>query len=237
MTSKSDIIAFYDDFAPRQQRAAFNQRHRLLYDQIRALGVRSDSSILEVGCGVGAVTTLLARTVKSGPITAIDISPKSIEIARHACPADNVHFIACDISSYEGQKSFDFILLCDVLEHIPMGEHEMLFRRLSAVAHENTILFVNIPNPAALQYIKHDHEADLQIVDEPIPANILLNNAYREGWVLDHFSNYGVWNKNEFQRIVFKRPELWRPDPLPQKTSLFERTRLIWGRIRRRILG
>ena len=80
------------------------------------------SKVLEVGCGVGAQTRILARRNPGVFIHAMDISDESLEMARMVAKQEgikNVDFIHSDINEYIIEpESFDHIFVCFVLEHL-----------------------------------------------------------------------------------------------------------------------
>src|SRR6266404_2091378 len=76
------------------------------------------SSILELGCGTGKNTALLAQIGEH--VAAVDFSAGMIEKAREKLSFDNVTFIVADISQpwrFEDQ-SFDLVVCNLVLEHV-----------------------------------------------------------------------------------------------------------------------
>jgi ubiquinone/menaquinone biosynthesis C-methylase UbiE len=73
--------------------------------------------VLELGCGTGYFTRNLASTGAS--ITAVDISPDLLQIARQECRASNVSFQiqnAYDLTFRSG--SFDTVVGSSVLHHL-----------------------------------------------------------------------------------------------------------------------
>ena len=79
-------------------------------------------SLLEVGCGVGAQTVLLAKGCPRMSITSFDISKTSLEKAGHLIARrgiKNVRFCQSDIFTlpFDAQV-FDYIFVCFVLEHL-----------------------------------------------------------------------------------------------------------------------
>lgn len=81
------------------------------------------STVLEVGCGVGAQTIILARNSANAKFTAIDRSGESLRAARERVSSQgftNVTFHQGDLFHlpYE-DESFDHVFLCFVLEHLP----------------------------------------------------------------------------------------------------------------------
>lgn len=82
----------------------------------------SGGHILEVGCGVGAQTKIIAPLNPECHFTSIDLSSKSLEVAQatiEELKIDNVRFEKQDVrdlSFDEGQ--FDHVFICFVLEHL-----------------------------------------------------------------------------------------------------------------------
>src|SRR5450631_2039103 len=123
---------FYDDFISYQINSGINDRIYQLYKRLCRLGISSDTNILEIGCGIGTLTYLLSCKIKRGRIEAVDISKKSIEFAQSNLNRPNILFFAADILEFKpGFSGFDFLLLFDVIEHIPEEDHITLFRKIS----------------------------------------------------------------------------------------------------------
>lgn len=80
------------------------------------------SLVLEVGCGVGAQTVLLAANSPGARFTSIDVSDHSLGTARDAvCKRGfgNVTFQRGDIFDLPfAPESFDHVFVCFVLEHL-----------------------------------------------------------------------------------------------------------------------
>lgn len=81
------------------------------------------SRVLEAGCGIGAQTVTLAQHSPGAQITSIDVSESSLGQARARvgeAGIDNVTFRQADIYALPfADASFDHILICLVLEHLP----------------------------------------------------------------------------------------------------------------------
>jgi malonyl-CoA O-methyltransferase len=102
-------------------------------------------SALELGCGTGKNTALLAGI--SQHVTAIDFSAGMIERARQKLSFDNVTFIVADISEtwrLEGQ-SFDLVVCNLVLEHI--SDLSLVFAQASRVLRAEGRFFVSELHP------------------------------------------------------------------------------------------
>lgn len=87
------------------------------------------STVLEAGCGVGAQTVTLARNSPRSFITSIDISEKSLALARdtvQASGARNVTFAQADIFDLPfAAETFDHVFVCFVLEHVDRPEQAL----------------------------------------------------------------------------------------------------------------
>jgi SAM-dependent methyltransferase len=81
------------------------------------LGPGPFQTALELGCGPGTWTQLLAERAAS--VTAVDLSPGMLEQARQSIAASNVTFIQADAASFESPGSFDRVLSVRVIEYIP----------------------------------------------------------------------------------------------------------------------
>jgi len=81
------------------------------------------SKILEIGCGVGAQTEIIASKNPESKITSIDTSSGSIEKAKSKMRdlgVKNVEFVVKDIRDFqvEGNDVYDHAFICFVLEHV-----------------------------------------------------------------------------------------------------------------------
>jgi 2-polyprenyl-3-methyl-5-hydroxy-6-metoxy-1,4-benzoquinol methylase len=84
------------------------------------LDIRPGTRVLDVGCGVGRWSTLLARRL--GIVTGADLSPTMIAEARRRAELQNVstrtRFIVQDLARLDVDSTFDLILGVTVLQHI-----------------------------------------------------------------------------------------------------------------------
>lgn len=230
MVEKQKIRDFYDGFSGRQQNTIHNERHFFLLERLKKAGVRPDSRILEIGCGVGSMTSLMAPLVPRGRIVATDLSPRSIELARENNRGSrNVEFFAADSGTCEFPPGpYDFVVLFDVLEHLLAPDRASLVKRLAGLMQDDTRLLVNIPAPEALAYAAKETPEQLQIVDEPIYLGELLPLLEANGLSIHSFFTYDMWQVDEYQFFVirkklpyvFKRtqpPAEFDPNSLPRR--------------------
>lgn len=214
-----EVGNFYDDFSEFQLRAGLHERHYLMQEKLIGLGMNKNSSLLEIGAGVGMITSLIKKTITSGHVLVNDISPKSVELNKQINDQSNLEFIAGDIVEIDVKVKFDFITLFDVLEHIPIEQHDKLFGKFKALLKPKGIIFINIPSPECLKYLLKNRPSEVQVIDQPLPADILFKNIYSNGLILDSFKTYDIWHKNEYQMMFVKHQYEWRPILMPVKKN------------------
>jgi len=204
--SKQHVKDFYDDFTNNQTNIGVSVRHRLIFKKLKKIGLKSSSNVLEIGCGIGTVSSLIIPFIKLGKFVGCDISPKSIELAQKFNPQSNASFVCTDMTDFESNIKFDFVVFPDVLEHIPVEEHRALFERISKHCSPNAKILINIPEPNSLNYTRKNRPEQLQIIDQSLSMQDLLNNTYPFGFQVYSISPYAIHtNVNNYLSIVFVR--------------------------------
>jgi 2-polyprenyl-3-methyl-5-hydroxy-6-metoxy-1,4-benzoquinol methylase len=205
--NREEVTAFYDEFVGRQARVGINRRHNAILAWLLRFGMRPDDRVLEIGCGAGTLTQLLAEALPRGSVFGADLSPRTIEAARERLGRfGNAQVVAGDVLEVDaGSEPYDVIVLPDVVEHIPIEMHDALFGRIAAWVKPEGFVLIHYPNPHHLEWFHENHPEKLQIVDQPIPADLLTANAYRHGLYLDYFERYSIWiREGDYIAAVFR---------------------------------
>jgi malonyl-CoA O-methyltransferase len=96
----------YDKYASVQKRMGMELIHSL-----PKMGSAGNINVLEIGCGTGYVTQLLSETYPNAKITAIDLAPGMIEIAKERTRGlDGITFFCGDIEELSFSSSYDLII-------------------------------------------------------------------------------------------------------------------------------
>lgn len=204
---QNEISEFYDEYVQRQIKIGANERLISLYKRLLNGGLNTDSKVLELGCGVGIFTKLLAKKVKNGIIEAVDLSEKSITVAKNELKhKKNIHFDVADVVKYQPKNSdFDMITLMDVIEHIPLEHHGELFANLSKIATDKTNILINIPNPQYIGYARINHPESLQVIDQEVELFTLMQHLENNGLELVYFEKYGIWEQDDYHFMVIRK--------------------------------
>jgi len=67
-------------------------------------------NVLEVGCGTGYVTKLLAELLPEAEITAVDIAPGMIDLVKGNLEGRKINFLCGDIEAMEIETKYDLII-------------------------------------------------------------------------------------------------------------------------------
>lgn len=201
MKTPKEISDFYDKYTERQQIMWHNERHYFLLEKLKEIGLKSDSVILEIGCGIGTMTNLIAPYVKKGKIIASDISAKSIELAIvNNKRFKNIEFITANSIDFTFPTlSYDFIVLFDVLEHIQNEFRDEFIKNIASVMQEKTKLLINVPAPHAHIHAIKNFPDQMQIVEIPVWINELIPILQNHKLELKSFFTYDMWQNDEYQ--------------------------------------
>lgn len=204
---KKEIADFYDQFSDHQVKLGVNIRHRTIFSNLKKAGLTSSSKVLEIGCGIGTVSSLIIPYISNGSFLGVDISKESIEIAqKRNSNYKNAGFMVSDMSDFKTEEKYDFFVLPDVLEHIPVEQHPALFQTLGNHAHEKSVILINIPEPYTLDWTRQHNPAALQIIDQSLSLQDLCNSIYPAGFYLFSVCPYGLqYQHEEYLAIVCKR--------------------------------
>lgn len=200
----NSIENFYNKYSTKQVKKGVNLRHKTIHAKLVENGLSLNSNVLEIGCGIGTVSQLIAKTAKQGTIKAVDLSADSIKIAKNSLEQfKNIEFIHGDIITMDIQGNFDLIVLPDVIEHIPLEQHKQLFKKISNLLNSKGKICINIPDPYYLEWCHIHRKENLQIIDQPIYTNVLSENIDEAGLRIVSLESYGLWIKPcDYQFVI-----------------------------------
>lgn len=134
--NKQDVISFFDRMAP-QWDADLIRHDDVIQTILDKAGVREGVDVLDVACGTGVLfPDYLARNV--GSVTAVDISPEMVKLAREKFP--QIEVLCGDVETLDLDRKFDCIMVYNAFPHFP--DPKNLLRVLSGMLKPNGTLTV-----------------------------------------------------------------------------------------------
>jgi trans-aconitate 2-methyltransferase len=129
-------------WSARQYATFEDERTRPVRDLLSALPAIDARRVVDVGCGPGNSTEVLAARFPAAHVSAFDSSPDMIDAARRRMP--DVEFRVDDLTTWNPAESFDVILSNAVLQWVP--DHAQLFPRLMHRLTAGGALAVQMPD-------------------------------------------------------------------------------------------
>jgi malonyl-CoA O-methyltransferase len=162
----SRAASTYDDYADTQKEAA----RRL----IGHLPETAPDTILELGCGTGNLTRLLAGRYPAARITALDFSQDMVALARNKVPGERVNFLCRDAELYLENcgDSFDLIIANATLQWF--DDFDRALARIAGCLKPGGLFAACIFGPATLRelrdgltFVNPEGEVHLPVDDFP----------------------------------------------------------------------
>ncbi|MEO8148822.1 MAG: class I SAM-dependent methyltransferase [Bacteroidia bacterium] len=204
-----EVANYYDELwakLEKESMAGINSRHRMILNKLKKAGLNSNSTLLEIGCGIGTLSSFIAKYVTNGKVTAVDISPSSVEFAKKKySDQKNLEFLVSDMTNFNYDGKFQFILFPDVLEHIPVEAHANIFKTISGLVNETSKVLINLPNPRAARWFIKNKPELMQIIDLDIETDFIINTLCPNGFFLETKETYSLYiEEPEYEWFVFK---------------------------------
>jgi 2-polyprenyl-3-methyl-5-hydroxy-6-metoxy-1,4-benzoquinol methylase len=143
----------YDQFADRyaeslkqSSRETFSFNHDLVIPRLlESVGALAGLRVLDAGCGEGIVARLLAA--RGAKVTAMDIAPRLIELARAQNPEQAIAFQVRDLSLPlpEYKNAFDLVVSNLVLNDVP--DYQGFISTLGSVTKPRGRMVLSMNNP------------------------------------------------------------------------------------------
>jgi SAM-dependent methyltransferase len=117
-------------------------KHRIMrYHDFFVERVRAGETVLDVGCGKAELAHDLADRAGAA-VTGIDVNRDALAFARARFASDRLELVEGDARTWEPGRSFDVVVLSNVLEHIE--DRVGLLQRLAEVTHARRFL-IRVP--------------------------------------------------------------------------------------------
>jgi 2-polyprenyl-3-methyl-5-hydroxy-6-metoxy-1,4-benzoquinol methylase len=134
--------------------------------------------VLDIGCGTGLVSNLMAIRHPTSEFTGIDFAD-SIDYATRFANENklgNIKFERHDFTKYSNTTQFDVVICQGVLHHIP--NHKTAIKKLDQLVKPNGILILGVYHPwgkIVKKFIDIDYKNDTLFQDQE-------NNPYEDSY-------------------------------------------------------
>jgi trans-aconitate 2-methyltransferase len=129
-------------WSARQYSLFEQQRTRPVRDLVAAIPRVSAQTVVDLGCGPGNSTEVLAGRFPQATVTGLDSSTDMLSEARQRLAA--VEFIQADIGDWKPAQTYDVILANASLQWVP--DHAQLYPRLVSLLNPAGVLAVQTPD-------------------------------------------------------------------------------------------
>jgi trans-aconitate 2-methyltransferase len=161
-----------------------DERTRPSLDLLRRVPLEEATNCVDIGCGPGNSTELIARRYPTARVLGLDNSRDMLAKARARLPDRD--FEQTDISIWRTEERFDLIFANAVLQWLP--DHPGLLARLVSFLKDGGCLAVQVPN----NLHERSHRLMIQVAREG-PWAEKLSVAARARETIGSFEDYYTW--------------------------------------------
>jgi len=139
---ENKLYRFINKEAVRYGNGVHPKHQHIKYHDFFVRHIEPNTSVLDIGCGVGAVAWDIAQQVPGVEVYGIDISAEVIEQAKTKFSAENITFVCGDARTALPDQQFDIIILSNILEHL---EQRVQFLRQLHTQYQTQKFLIRVP--------------------------------------------------------------------------------------------
>jgi 2-polyprenyl-3-methyl-5-hydroxy-6-metoxy-1,4-benzoquinol methylase len=123
-----------------EQRIEDDHVQRYLFAAQHSPGKR----VLDIACGSGAGSYMLAGTGRASRVVGVDIAPEAVAYARETYRLGNLAFEEGSIEGYSTDQSWDLIVCLETIEHV--ADEGPVLENLRRCLRPGGVLLISSPN-------------------------------------------------------------------------------------------
>lgn len=172
-----------------------DERTRPSADLLARVGVETPKRVVDLGCGPGNSTELLAKRFSDAEVVGLDSSPDMLAAARKRLP--EVKFVEGDVTTWTPKQPVDLLFANAVLQWLP--DHETLFPRLLKLVASNGALAVQMPDNldepshATMREVARDGEWAERLAKAAASRTRILSAETYYDLLAPHASAVDIW--------------------------------------------
>ena len=138
---------------------SLDDSERLMLEKtIERADIKDGINILELGCGWGSLTFLMAKKFVNSNITAVSNSHDQRQYIENKCKLNNIEnikVITCDMNDFHIDDKFDRVVSIEMFEH--MRNYKLLLNKIATFLNPSGKLFVHIFTHNTMVYPYEDN--------------------------------------------------------------------------------
>ena len=100
------------------------------------------ATVLDIGCGYGFMSYMLAFTSEERTITGIDYDEDKIQTAQHCfSKTNNINFVYANVMEFEFEK-YDCIIMADILHYLQPDEQRRVIEKCISKLNEGGVVII-----------------------------------------------------------------------------------------------
>lgn len=147
------------DWSAAQYLKFAEQRTRPSRDLLAQIPLTSPKRVIDIGCGPGNSTEVLAKQWPDAQISGMDSSPNMIETARKALP--NLDFSVADLQTYTPEGPVDILFSNAVFQWINFDDRIPILQRLIQSLRPGGVFALQVPD----NHLEQSHVAMREVAE------------------------------------------------------------------------
>ena len=134
------------------ERLELKTREKKILEEFEHIPLESGMDVLDVGCGTGAVTRIIAERAAPGQVIGLDASPERLAVAREIAGEKgigNVQYLEGDVRNPDlGKRRFDLVYSRCLFQYLPgQAGMDSLMMMKGLTRPEGTVCVADIDVP------------------------------------------------------------------------------------------
>lgn len=192
---------------PQAYEAFADHRMRPAIDLLNRVPLEAPPRIVDLGCGSGGVTLLLAARWPQAAIVALDSSAEML--ARARARSATIEWQQTDLAAWRAPRPFDLVFSNAALHWL--SDHAAVFERLARAVAPGGVLAVQMPSnfSAPSHVLMHElalelpYRAHLETVLRPAPV---LEAREYHALLAPRFARVDIWSTEYLQVLSGENP-------------------------------